>query len=238
MDKLYESAKYYAENLEGKKFHLTAGKKGRLLEMDIVFDARNYKHLVGLQKLTDIPVMKYKSDVIYQRILNKQITFETISRSEFLNEMEDRLDVFNRIRDTLFTPTTLRQSSRGEFKTIKADFLLSKSDENAGNLHLFLKGDKEGLTIPVTFFARQDTSYLTTDSASWKVLSVEEVAKQSANPDNDPLKKALKAGSGRDPSTLPKGAGTSKPAPAAPNGGKVNKNTKKNAPKKGGFWGL
>ncbi|MBR1747831.1 MAG: hypothetical protein IJ735_06460 [Clostridia bacterium] len=131
MDKLYESAKYYAENLEGKKFHLTAGKKGRLLEMDIVFDARNYKHLVGLQKLTDIPVMKYKSDVIYQRILNKQITFETISRSEFLNEMEDRLDVFNRIRDTLFTPTTLRQSSRGEFKTIKADFLLSKSDENA-----------------------------------------------------------------------------------------------------------
>ena len=238
MDKLYESAKYYAENLEGKKFHLTAGKKGRLLEMDIVFDARNYKHLVGLQKLTDIPVMKYKSDVIYQRILNKQITFETISRSEFLNEMEDRLDVFNQIRDTLFTPTTLRQSSRGEFKTIKADFLLSKSDENAGNLHLFLKGDKEGLTIPVTFFARQDTSYLTTDSASWKVLSVEEVAKQSANPDNDPLKKALKAGSGRDPSTLPKGAGTSKPAPAAPNGGKVNKNTKKNAPKKGGFWGL
>ena len=238
MDKLYESARYYAENLEGRKFHLTAGKKGRLLEMDIAFDARNYKHLVGLQKLTDIPVMKYKSDVIYQRILNKQITYETISQSEFLNEMEDRLDVFNRIRDTLFTPTTLRQSSRGEFKTIKADFLLSKSDENAGNLHLFLKGDKEGLTIPVTFFARQDTSYITTDSASWKVLFVEEVAKQSANPDNDPLKKALKAGSGRDPSTLPKGAGTSKPAPTAPIGGNVNENTKKNAPKKGGFWGL
>ena len=238
MDKLYESAKYYAENLEGKKFHLTAGKRGRLLELDILFKAEHYKHLVGLHKLKDTPIAGRNSELVYKQILEGKTTYADISRSEFLNEMEDRLDVFNRIRDTLFTPTTLRQSSRGEFKTIKADFLLSKSDENAGNLHLFLKGDKEGLTIPVTFFARQDTSYLTTDSASWKVLSVEEVAKQSANPDNDPLKKALKAGSGRDPSTLPKGAGTSKPAPAAPNGGKVNKNTKNNAPKKGGFWGL
>lgn len=65
-----------------------------------------------------------------------------------------------------------------------------------------------------------------------KYHAIEEDKKKMKN------KESLSIGSGRDPSTLPKGAGTSKPAPAAPNGGNVNKNTKKNAPKKGGFWGL
>ena len=52
-------------------------------------------------------------------------------------------------------------------------------------------------------------------------------------------KLSLSIGSGRDPSTLPKaGAGTSKSAPIAPTNVNVNKNTKKNVPKKGGFWGM
>ncbi len=175
MDKLQEAAIYYSQNLEGKKFHLTAGKNKKLLELDIVFSASNFKHLIGLHKLKDLPMMKNKSQVLYRRILNKEITYADIAKSAYLSEMEARLDVFDKMRNTLFAPNIMLKALNGEFKNISADFLLSKKNEGNGNLHLFLKNDKAGVTIPVTFFEHRNDNYLNSHGGRWTVLSVEEI---------------------------------------------------------------
>lgn len=178
MDKLFEVANYYKENLDGKKFHLQAAKKGKLIDLEIVFGAEHFKHLTGLHKLTDIQATQAKSEILYHRILNKEISMDNINSSSHLSEMGDRLEVFNKLKETLLSPNLMLKSSHGRFRGVTADFLLvQQKDKN--NIHLFLKGDNEGIVIPVTYFQRQDNVYLRTDSARWTVLSVEEVKKSA-----------------------------------------------------------
>lgn len=91
MDKLYEAAKYYSENLEGRRFYLTAGKKGKSLNFVVFFGAEHFKHLVGLQKLKDIPAVQRKSDIVYKQILDKKTTYSDIESSSCLYEMKDNV---------------------------------------------------------------------------------------------------------------------------------------------------
>lgn len=175
MDKLLEAAIYYSQNLEGKKFHLIAGKNKKLLELYIVFGASNFKHLIGLHKLKDIPVSKRPSEIIYRQILNKKTTYNDIAKSSYLSEMEARLYEFDKMIDALNTPDIMLKALNGGFKNIGADFLLTKKDGDNKYLHLFLKSDKVGLTVPVTFFKHADDTYLRLHGGRWTVLKVEVV---------------------------------------------------------------
>jgi len=178
MDKLFEVANYYKENLEGRKFLLKAAKKGKVIDLEIIFSAEHFKHLVGLHKLNDIPSMQRKSEILYRQILEGKTKYDDIRCSKHLSEMGDRLEVFNKLKETLLSPNLMLKSSHGRFRGVTADFLLvQQKDKN--NIHLFLKGDNEGIVIPVTYFQRQDNVYLRTDSARWTVLSVEEVKKSA-----------------------------------------------------------
>ena len=186
MDKLLEATQYYSDNLEGKKFLLRAGKKGQVLELKIFFGAEHFKHLMGLHKLKDLPVIqKSSSEILYKRILNNQITLADISKSEYFSEMSDRLGSFHQIKDTMFSPGLMLKSSDGTFKSISADFLLAKKNDTDEYVHLFLKNSHEGITVPVTFFERQDYEYFRLNSGRWTVLSVEEV-KKTAHQDQKP----------------------------------------------------
>lgn len=184
IDILYEAAKFFHDNLEGKQFHLIAGKRGNLLEFDIVFNAKHFKHLIGFHKLYDIPMSDRSSEVIYHQILDKKTDYSDIENSCYIKEMEDRLKVFNRIKDLLFSPNVMLKSSKGFFRTIRADFLLSKTDDLLGNIHLFLKGDKEGIVFPVSYFTDNTNAFFVLGYAKWKVLSVREIVKVEDKDDN------------------------------------------------------
>lgn len=54
-DKLYEAALFYEKQLNNRVFHLKAGRKGKIIEFDIVFRDEHFKHLIGFHKLIDLP---------------------------------------------------------------------------------------------------------------------------------------------------------------------------------------
>lgn len=181
MDKLYDAAQFYKENLLNKQFHLIAAKKGKTIEFDIVFSSVAFKHLAGLHKLTDLPEIQGVSGaVLYRQILDKEVTHASIARSELLQVCEPRLDNFKDIKSALNGEELMIKSLHGEFNSIRADFMLTHQDNGYGYAHLFLKeSDREAITVPVTFIINSDNKYLQNNPNKWAVLSVEEVKKAS-----------------------------------------------------------
>lgn len=175
MDKLYEAAKFYQDNLVGRRFRLTAAKKGNLITFDIDFDIANFKHLLGLNKLRDLQIGNVSSETGYLQILNEEVTLENIENSEFYHLMKSRLDNFQEIKATLNSKELMVKSLYGEFNTIRADFMLTERNEAYGYAHLFLIGTD--ITSPVTFIIHPNNSYLRNNPNKWNVLSIEEVKK-------------------------------------------------------------
>lgn len=190
MDKLLNAAKFYKEHLVGRKFHLTAAKSGKIIEFDIAFNADNFKHLVGLHKLTDIPLIQRGGNIIYRQILTGQTTLEDIKKSYFFKDVEKRLDNFSEIKDVLTAKKLMLKSSHGYFNSIRADFLLTKRKSEYGYAHLFLgkDKDKDNFTFPVTFIIHPDNLYLINNPEKWTVLSIEEIRRAEQPPTKKPKK--------------------------------------------------
>ena len=173
MDKLYEAAEFYKENLAGRKFHLIAVKNKKTIEFDIVFGVENFKHLLGLNKLTDLQIGKVSSEAGFLQILGQKTTLKDIEKSQFYDLIAPRLDNFKDIKETLSSEELMVKSLHGEFNCIRADFMLTGKNEEYGYAHLFLKGTD--ITFPVTFIIHPDNSYLRNNPNKWNVLSVEEI---------------------------------------------------------------
>lgn len=177
MDKLKGAAQFYNDNLINRKFRLKAGKNKQEIEFDIVFAASNFKHLLGLNKLTDIPsTQNNTSSQIFRDILNNRLTYNDISQSKYFAEVEQRLEHFADLYKALNGKDLMLKSQHGNFNTIIADFMLTNRDDDYGYAHLFLRNDdKKGFTVPVTYIINPDNAYLRTHAERWTVLSVEEV---------------------------------------------------------------
>lgn len=174
-DLLYEAAVYYKENFENKRFHLRAGKSGVLLEFDIFFSSDHFKHLIGLHKLKDIPQTKSTSSILYRRVLNRELTLSNIKFSLYYYFIEDRLNFFEELKSVLFSKHLMIKSLKGEFNKILADFMLTKKDDRYGYAHLFLREAEKEFAVPVTFFTRENNTYLRNNPNKWTVLSIEEI---------------------------------------------------------------
>lgn len=140
MDKLFEAAKFYRENLEGRKFHLTAAKKEKIIEFDIIFGVENFKHLLGLNKLIDLQIGKISSEAGYLQILDGKTDLSDIEKSEFFYLVQPRLDNFKEIKSTLNGKELMVKSLHGEFNCIRADFMLTKKKRRIRVCALILKG--------------------------------------------------------------------------------------------------
>ena len=175
MDKLLTAAQFYNSELNGRNFHLKAGKKGNIIEFDIKFTSEHFHHLAGLHKLKDLTQVQGKKAYIFNRILNGKITIDDIKKSEFFPEIENRLNNFCEIKEALYGKELMIKSLHGEFNSIQADFMLTKTDKNYGYAHLFLINKNEAITVPVTVIVHPNNDYLKNNPERWTVLSVEEV---------------------------------------------------------------
>lgn len=182
MDKLFTAAQFYNSELNGRNFHLKAGKKGNVIEFDIKFTSEHFHHLAGLHKLKDLTRVQGNKAYIFNRVSNGKITIDDIKKSEFFSEIENRLNNFYKIKEALYGKELMIKSLHGEFNSIQADFMLTKTDKNYGYAHLFLINKNEAITVPVTFIVHPNNDYLKNNSERWTVLSVEEVrrAKESS----------------------------------------------------------
>lgn len=177
MDKLKAATQFYKDNLLNRKFRLRVGKNKQEIQFDIVFATSNFKHLIGLNKLTDIPSTQNNSSAqIFRDILNNKLTYSEVSQSKYFSEAEERIEHFEDLYKALNGKELMLKSQHGKFNTITADFMLTNKDNGYGYAHLFmLNDDKKGYAVPITYIIQHDNDYLRSHAERWTVLSVEEI---------------------------------------------------------------
>jgi len=155
MDSLIEAAKAYA-NLFDKDYVYMLETN---VTLQVYFVPDFFHHLIGLQKLVDIPqVMKgYQNNAryIFKNIISGIITLDDLCKSRYFNDMEARLRHFSQINTLVefekiiieFNPSLISS------KIDKADYILFKQSNDNMYLNLFLKEDSanKNKQIPLTF---------------------------------------------------------------------------------------
>ncbi len=175
-DLLYQAVKFYADNLAGRKFEIIAGKNNNQSTQIVSFEIERFYHLLGLHKLKDFPLLKRSARKVYREILQGKITYNDISHSDYLVEMEDRLIYHRELLNILNIKSLYYKSLRGEFKGIEADFFLC-NEIIAQSLYGFLFFKSK--SAPVTFFTRSEKDSYIRNSTRWAVLSIREVEKNT-----------------------------------------------------------
>ena len=175
-DLLYQAVKFYDDNLAGKKFEIIAGKKNNQTTQFIVFEIERFFHLLGLHKLKDVPLLKRSARKVYYEILQGKITYNDISHSEYLGEMEDRLIYHRELLNILNINSLYYKSLHGEFKGVEADYFLC-NEITPKSLYGFLFSKNN--SVPVTFFTRSERDSYIRNSIRWTVLSIREVEKNT-----------------------------------------------------------
>lgn len=108
-DILYNAAKAY-EQIMQYKYYLTLGNSKKKIIISILSSERhNFTHVSGLDHLTDIPKVyvnpkqagiRSKKEMVFKRILKKEITFDTIDKSKFIDEPLGHNNKNKKTRDT------------------------------------------------------------------------------------------------------------------------------------------
>lgn len=174
MDKLLETAQFYQKELEGHRYLMIIAKKGVVLPLEIVFSKSEFKHLAGLHKLRDTEIYAIPSEQLYLQILNKKTKMSQFIKSNYFNDVKQRLDNFEKIKEVLNAPNDVKRSLRGLFGiSIDADYLLTQKTEEE-NCHLFLKINEQVL-LPVTFFTNNTDYYLKKNTVNWNIVSINEL---------------------------------------------------------------
>lgn len=168
MDKLLLAATYYKLFLLNRDFHLIAGdSKRNKLEFDIIFREEHFRHLIGFEKLKDIAEAKNREFNLYENVLNGNITYEYITKSDYIDDVSPRIDYFLEIREALFAKKIMiGKVDEHTFCRIKADYLLTKDLPN-GIVNLFFKLAKSNLAVPMSFFKTDFPKY---HGKSWTIL--------------------------------------------------------------------
>ena len=179
-DILYDSTCFYMKNLNNHLFHLQAGNKKReLIDFNISFNESNFKHLMGFQYLTDLYTYNLESIQIIQLILNKELNITDLEKSAYFDSIKNRIIDFKEISNCIFSrKIMLGKIGTDSFKSIKADFLLTK-DIKHGVAEFFIKEETPGITVPVTFFTAPTNEYIRR-TKPWTVLDVKDITNDSS----------------------------------------------------------
>lgn len=95
IDTLKHAAIVYRQFV-GKKVQLELGRKNNLEEIVINFESKDFHHLIGLHKLVDIQsVAKQTAEKVFSDILAGNITHADIQKSEYYNQIVDRLTIID-----------------------------------------------------------------------------------------------------------------------------------------------
>lgn len=145
------------------QYRFVLGRKGQIKEFIISFDKSDFHHLAGLHKLKDNAKVQYgKRADIFDSILAGEITLEQIQKSEFYNEMKERLEPLCHLEAFLDNNDLIFHYNEkvNRYSVIKADYLLENIFYNQ-RVYLFLGArarDKEEQMCR-TFFLKQEKDY-------------------------------------------------------------------------------
>lgn len=150
MDHLQSCAKAF-EHLLDFQYHIIIGRKGKSVELNILFDPTDFHHLVGLHKLHDLRIARENRDKVFQQILTGNISINDLKKSQYFPNIQKRIEPFIQIENFLDSNKLIFRYNQKlqTFSLIEAEYLLSTPYENT-DIYIFLDRQKE----PDYFFCR------------------------------------------------------------------------------------
>ena len=126
MDKLQKCAKAF-ENLLEIQYRIIIGRKGKTAELVIGFSKLDFHHLMGLGKLKDLRIAKQNRGSVFDEIITGITTYETLTKSRYLAQIENRFEPLALIEQLLDdNRLVFRYNTKlNQFSLIEADYLLS-----------------------------------------------------------------------------------------------------------------
>ena len=91
MDKLQKCAKAFEKLLE-IQYRIIIGRKGKTVELVIGFSKLDFHHLMGLGKLKDLRIAKQNRGSVFDEIIIGSTTYETLAKSRYLPQIENRFE--------------------------------------------------------------------------------------------------------------------------------------------------
>lgn len=160
MDRLQKCAKAFEKLLE-IQYRIIIGRKGKTAELVIGFSKLDFHHLMGLGKLKDLRLAKQNRGLVFDGIIGGTITYETLTDSRYLSQIENRFEPLAFIERLLDDNSLVfRYNAKlNQFSLIEADYLLSTPFENT-DIYIFIAEHKEtGRYFCRSFFPKETKDY-------------------------------------------------------------------------------
>ncbi|MBD5461904.1 MAG: hypothetical protein HDR24_02415 [Lachnospiraceae bacterium] len=161
MDLLMKCASSF-QKLTGYEYRFTLGRKGMLNKITLGFSDTDFHHLAGLHKLKDIHVARANRDIVFQRILNGDITYDKLLKSQFLPTIQSRLNALPNLESLLDGNQLIFRYNKKIYphSSIQSEFLLKMGSETVlGITFLFLDQAEQGIYFCRSFFPMEKTDY-------------------------------------------------------------------------------
>ena len=149
MNKLEECLSIY-QSMMHSRFEL-------ILENNLVlsfhFDKGNLCHLLGLQKLKDIPQLQRSTGTqVYKMLLDESLSYRTLRKSKYYTQIQNRFECFHLLPMLPYGKVIVNfdRQKVGETELINTKYILYRQVPN-GVIHLTF-GEKGLTQYPETFF--------------------------------------------------------------------------------------
>ena len=125
MDMLKERAEVF-NRLLFYKYNFVLGRKGVLTNICLSFDKVHFHHLIGLQRLTDMPQLRRDRTKIFDQIINNELTYAHISGSSLFSAIKKRFLAFLYIEEFLDSNELIFKFNRkaNPSSKMKAEYIL------------------------------------------------------------------------------------------------------------------
>lgn len=133
------------------------------VKIKVYFEKKNFYHLLGLHKLTDIAILRNSPTMVFKNICNGKITHKKIIKSVHFDKIENRFKYFH------YLPIMLSKDSKVivdfNYKLLhktrlkETRYILFRYIGNEGVIH-FTLGKKKGEIYPETFFFDEGNQYI------------------------------------------------------------------------------
>ena len=175
MDYLQICAKAF-EKLLDVQYHIVLGRKGKLVNLNILFEPKEFHHLIGLHKLHDLRLARGNREKIFYEILAGKISMEDLKKSRYYSEIQKRLEPFYKIENIFDSnKVVFRYNSKLQtFSLIEAEYLLSTPYENT-DIYIFLDRQVDSDFFFCRSFFQKELKDYTKGQAVYTLLKKEKI---------------------------------------------------------------
>ena len=178
VDKLKASAIAF-ERLLKYEDEIVAGSKKTLLEMTLFFEREHFMHLIGLHKLTDLQIQRFRKEQMYDMVMRDELTYDYIEKSVFFSEIKERIELFPILETALDSNELLIKYKHGVARgtVIRASYIIIYNYGDV-TIHYFVDQDeKTNRYFGKSFFGRSDDKFLR-NQQTFKVLKLTKYDKE------------------------------------------------------------